>query len=331
MNNNEIMVSVFMLSYNHENYIREAIESVLMQKTNFKFEIIIHDDASTDNSAQIIREYELKYPDIIKPIYQTENQYSKGVKIIFKYMYPLKKGKYIAVCECDDYWTDGTKLQRQVDFLENNPQYSCVTHKFVYVDENSQLSDARSTAYFDYNGDYIYTISDLENDKLPNQTATKLYRDYFAAMSESERELFLNSNLVGDRKNVIALLKMGNIYCMDCVMSAYRMVFKGGSWTALHKGGNYINYFEMYEETEKLAKAFLGYKLNYKEYKDGLVFKVFERVLTNPTKENGVLFIKIFRKSKNKFPLFIEFSKRVIEGIIRRFVRAIKRIYNSIG
>jgi len=101
-----------------------------MQKTTFAFEVLIHDDASTDGTADIIREYEKKYPDIIKPIYQTENQYSKGIKNTLTYQFPRAKGKYIAFCEGDDYWTDPYKLQKQADFLEANPEYNLCSHRF---------------------------------------------------------------------------------------------------------------------------------------------------------------------------------------------------------
>ena len=134
----EPLVSICCLSYNHEPYIRDAIEGFLMQKTDFPFEILIHDDASTDGTADIIREYEAKYPDIIKPIYQTENQYSKGIKVSQVYQFPRAKGKYIALCEGDDYWTDPYKLQKQVDFLEANPAFGLVYTDFITVDENKK-------------------------------------------------------------------------------------------------------------------------------------------------------------------------------------------------
>lgn len=88
----------------------------MQQKTNFPIEVLIHDDASTDGTQDIIREYEKKYPNIVKPIYQKENQYSKGVKVSLVYNYSRARGKYIALCEGDDYWTDPYKLQKQVDF-----------------------------------------------------------------------------------------------------------------------------------------------------------------------------------------------------------------------
>jgi glycosyltransferase involved in cell wall biosynthesis len=117
----EPLVSICCITYNHENYIRDAIEGFLMQKTDFPFEIIIHDDASTDATADIIREYEEKYPDIIKPIYQTENQHSKGNKVSL-FTYRAAKGKYIALCEGDDYWIDSLKLQKQISEMEKHPE-----------------------------------------------------------------------------------------------------------------------------------------------------------------------------------------------------------------
>jgi glycosyltransferase involved in cell wall biosynthesis len=103
-----------------------------MQKTNFKFEAIVHDDASTDKTADIVREYAEKYPDIIKPIYETENQYSKKDGSLNKIMAAACTGKYIAMCEGDDYWIDPLKLQKQVDFLEANPEYGMVHGDVLY-------------------------------------------------------------------------------------------------------------------------------------------------------------------------------------------------------
>lgn len=113
-----LMVSIHCLVYNHEPYIRQCLEGFVMQKTNFRFEAIIHDDASTDGTVAIIREYAEKYPDIIKPIYETENQWSKKNGSIDRIMLSHMHGKYVAYCEGDDYWTDANKLQMQVDVME---------------------------------------------------------------------------------------------------------------------------------------------------------------------------------------------------------------------
>ena len=124
------LVSIQCLVYNHEPYLRQCLDSFVMQKTNFKFEAIVHDDVSTDGSAAIIREYAEKYPDIIKPIFETENQFSKRDGSIQRIMTLACRGKYIAFCEGDDYWTDPMKLQKQVDFMEANPEYSFCCHRF---------------------------------------------------------------------------------------------------------------------------------------------------------------------------------------------------------
>ena len=107
------LVSVICLCFNEELYIKQALESILDQKTNFTFEIICHDDASTDGTSNIIQEYAEKYPDKIVPILQEDNKVSKGEQIILKYIYPVSRGKYMAYCDGDDYWTDKNKLQKQ--------------------------------------------------------------------------------------------------------------------------------------------------------------------------------------------------------------------------
>jgi glycosyltransferase involved in cell wall biosynthesis len=156
LNNNEITVSVCMLTYNHELFIRQAIEGVLMQETDFPFEVLIQDDASTDSTADIVREYEAKYPDIIKPIYQTENQFSKGVIVIMP-LFKKAKGKYIALCEGDDYWTDPQKLQKQVDFLEANLDYSlcCHCYKVFNVETKKWDNDYEPALFVKNNIEFI--------------------------------------------------------------------------------------------------------------------------------------------------------------------------------
>ena len=130
---NEIVVSILCMTYNQEKYIADAVESFLMQKTRFKYEIIIHDDASSDNTASIIKKYERENPDVLKTIFQQKNQYSQGKDILQDYMFPMAKGKYLALCEGDDYWTDEYKLQKQVEALEKNQQCNVCAHAVSIV------------------------------------------------------------------------------------------------------------------------------------------------------------------------------------------------------
>ena len=124
----DCLVSVLCTAYNHEEYIRDALESIVTQQTDFPFELLVNDDASTDGTAAIIREYAEKYPDIVRPFYQEKNLYSQDIDIYYAVFFPNARGKYVAFCEGDDYWTDPTKLQRQVDFLEAHPEYSACVH-----------------------------------------------------------------------------------------------------------------------------------------------------------------------------------------------------------
>jgi glycosyltransferase involved in cell wall biosynthesis len=138
---NEIMVSICCLAYNHEKFIRQALDSFLNQEVNFKYEVLIHDDASQDATQDIIREYQQAHPEVIFPLLQTENQRSKtGGGMDPRYNYPRSRGKYIAVCEGDDFWTDMQKLQTQINFLEENQDYSGCFCEHRIVDEHNNLT-----------------------------------------------------------------------------------------------------------------------------------------------------------------------------------------------
>ncbi|MBW2661424.1 MAG: glycosyltransferase [Deltaproteobacteria bacterium] len=139
---NEPLVSIACITYNHEKYIAQAIEGFLLQKTSFPIEIIIHDDASTDNTKKNVEQYAKINPNLIFPIYQQVNQYSLGNKIFVKYVFPHCRGKYIAICEGDDYWTSPHKLQRQVDYLEKHPDIAgCFNNALVIDKDDKKIKD----------------------------------------------------------------------------------------------------------------------------------------------------------------------------------------------
>lgn len=163
----EIKVSIICIAFNHEKYIRKAIESFLEQKTNFPFEILIHDDASNDTTADIIREFAKKHPDIIIPILQKNNKYSKGIDFLAEDVLPKAHGKYIALCEGDDYWIDESKLQRQYDYMEHDEKCSLCFHNAIIVDRGDRTikksflpsSEIRAKYYKDEECDY--TIDEM--------------------------------------------------------------------------------------------------------------------------------------------------------------------------
>lgn len=134
-------LSVVCITYNHERYIRQCLDGFVMQKTDFEFEILVHDDASCDGTAAIIREYERKYPGVFRCVYEKERQWGKK-DILRDIMFPLVRGEYVALCEGDDYWTDPLKLQKQADFLDRNPKCSICFHPVLVMWENGEYADS---------------------------------------------------------------------------------------------------------------------------------------------------------------------------------------------
>lgn len=226
----KILVSVYCLTYNHVDYIRDTLEGFIYQKTSFCYEIFVHDDASTDGTADIIREYALNYPNIIFPIYQQENQYSKGVPIFQKYILPLMHGKYIAVCEGDDYWTDINKLQKQADFLETHPEYcSCVhntkklnllTHKTSLINSSDNDYDVPFTQIIQ-GGNRVYQISALMYKR---ELALKVY-------GKQSPEFFTYAKGFGDYNLAIFLVTEGKMRFLHNIMSTYRFL-SPNSWNS---------------------------------------------------------------------------------------------------
>ncbi|RGL84064.1 glycosyltransferase family 2 protein [Butyricimonas virosa] len=215
--NEKVLVSICCLVYNHAPYLRDCFEGFVMQQTTFKVEVLVHDDASSDNSADIIREYTFKYPELFKPIYQKENQYSKGIQISATYNFPRAKGKYIALCEGDDYWTDPLKLQKQVDFLEINSEYSGCVH------QSTILSDDKLIGIFNKNVKEDICINDLMAGRLFH-TATVIFRKKIFDNIEKIPDV-----LSGDRLFYFLMALNGKIRFFNESMCIYRKHSEGMS------------------------------------------------------------------------------------------------------
>ena len=136
------MVSVCCIAYNHERYVAECLDGIFAQKTTFPFEVLVHDDASSDSTQQVIREYEQRFPSLLKPIYNTHNQFSQGRNVNPEFNFTRARGRYLAICEGDDVWVDSAKLQSQVDFLEANPDYSLCFSDAIPVDMHGNLLES---------------------------------------------------------------------------------------------------------------------------------------------------------------------------------------------
>lgn len=245
--NTDLLVTIQCLTYNHEPYIRKCLEGFIMQKTNFRFEAIVHDDASTDGTAEIVREYSEKYPGIIRAFFETENQYSKHNGVIGKIIRENTHGKYIAMCEGDDFWIDPLKLQKQVDLLENNPSVSLccggyITRQNGHLDKE-YICHKGTTDYFQF------SLNDWENFWY-TKTLTVLYR----------REAFSNFLLNLDKYHYSRdthlyynLLKWGDgIYLSEC-LGVYNL-HVGGIWSLVSERKKAMDSYNCYKELYKIHR-----------------------------------------------------------------------------
>lgn len=225
------LVSICCLTYNHAPFIRKCLDGFLMQETSFPVEILIHDDASTDGTVDIIKEYTEKYPDRIFPLFEEENQYSKPHhKHLDLYNYERARGKYIAYCEGDDYWTDPFKLQKQVDFLEANPEYSVCWHRRSFVNEEDEIiSDDLA------NEGFLPTVEGI-NVSLETyltshfvQPLTMVFR-YSALDFDNIRKF----KYFSDTQEIFFLLKQGVGYVLNFNGGCYR-IHSGGVFSHLSR------------------------------------------------------------------------------------------------
>jgi glycosyltransferase involved in cell wall biosynthesis len=248
-------VSILCACYNHENFIRDTINGFLIQKTNFQFEIIAHDDASTDGTKEILIEYETKYPDIFRNIYQSENQYSKKNGYVGRIQFTAAKGKYIAICEGDDYWTDPLKLQKQVDFLENNPEYVLTYHDACVVDENDKLIKESKTISLDQK-------KNLEREELLKMkveifTLTMCFRN---VIKRFPKEFYNSSN--GDAFLTCLLGEYGKGKYMGDITPACFRLHSQGVWSGRSIPQRLFEMRKTFSLVEKYNKRLFNYELS---------------------------------------------------------------------
>lgn len=230
MNFTKPLVSVIVPTFNHEKYIVRALESIRMQIVDFPIEVLVGEDCSTDNTRAILKKYERKHPEFCTIFYRRINMNKMEIRNGTDLRNRIS-GKYYITLEGDDYWTDKYKLQKQVDFLEENPDYIAVAHNCIVVDENSKPTGE----LYPECKDNEYTMRHFLKGVLPGQLTTILKRNI-----EYDRELtnkggYNNQygvNIPGDRLQVFTLLFYGKIYCIQECMSAYRHVLTGSSWSA---------------------------------------------------------------------------------------------------
>lgn len=309
---NEILVTVCCICYNQKKTVARMLDSILRQKTTFHFEIVIHDDASTDGTGQIIEQYARKYPNVIVPIIQTVNQYSKGglpeLNVI-----PRVRGNYVAFCEGDDYWSDDEKLQRQVEVLEAYPSCTIAVHNVrkqnskngkdlgcfppVYVPEGYLKAEDYVKQELE-NGQWMFQISSL-------MIRSGILKQYYAEFDSGFMKKFF---LVGDFPLIMYALSEGDAYYINRDMSVYS-VDSGGFMSsikrnkklALQVNQSYIDGIEQFDRyTHNRFHRYAKKSVIRRKFEVLILKRDFKSLLSNPEyedllKERGTRKILMYR------------------------------------
>ncbi len=313
----EMIVSVCMITYNHEPFIREAIEGVLMQQTSFPIELVIGEDCSTDRTREICLEYKEKYPDKIKFLLNEKNL---GMMPNFIQTLNACTGKYIALCEGDDYWTDKLKLQKQVDFLEGNEEYVMAYHDAKVIDEAGEIiSEAKLPC------DFKQELHEIELKKgtwVP--TLSICFRNVIKSFP---KEMLKVVN--GDTFLISLLGQFGKGKLIYDIQPGYYRVHKGGVWSEkgkLYKLSSSINTFRYLKKYFKKKGD-----LEVADYYDSFAKNLADRHIFETVKKEKISEIlnvyKIYFQTHgflNNHSSFIRLNKSIGKFILTTFSKAFK-------
>lgn len=317
--NNDIpLVSIRCATYNHELYISDALDGFLSQITTFPFEIIVHDDASKDDTAKIVENYEKKYPKIIKAIYEKENQYSKHDGSLTRIINNACRGKYVAFCEGDDYWIDENKLQNQVEFLEKHNTFSAYYCNVNGVDLNNNEMNYVYKIYPLYNT-HIIEKNNSNYIGLIGQTATCVIRNELLKKYPFDVSLECN----GDIFYSTIARAAGDVFYSEKKMAAHRKCFSGSSWTAQNLGKNMIlHYYKSAQNIMDYSSCILNKTyLNRNFFLACLIFQSLKVFLEKRNQYNKETFIAVLKLCDFKGLLFFYFIKALIFKVFNKFVK----------
>lgn len=310
------LVSIKCLTFNHEKYIAQTLDGFLIQETDFPFTICIHDDASTDGTADIIREYEKKYPLIFRALCQTENQWSKHDGSLTRAANSLLKGKYVAECEGDDYWTSPNKLQMQADFLEANADYFAIGHNVRIVDDNGIPMTKENPIWRKWFETYTsmedrdYTLQDFEKGVMFGQTCTRMYRNIFNPMpADLEKRYFDMDCTNGDVAMSLLSFCEGKVRCSSLVAADHRKSISNDSWTSktFKKNMTRRDIVSLFEQ-ERFANGF-GIYPDFTDQQYRHVRRSFQIFMHSKNLTDFSIFIGNLRIIKHKF----KFLKRLLK------------------
>ncbi len=317
----DIAVSVCIVTYKQENYIRQCLDSVFNQKTSFNFEVIVGEDASPDNTRQILLEYKEKYGDRLTLVLHDKNV---GVSQNGRSLSPYVRGKYIALVEGDDYWTDEYKLQKQYDILEKNPRYSAVCSDFMHV---SPDGDILKDAVLNMKKDEIKTMKHWIKEGYSLHTCTIFRRNIFPPMSDEKyAKLRTAEPTMGDLITFTLLYDAGDIYVLDDVMSAHRIA-----------GANDTSSFSYAQRTRAIEHTHMFMRImrnleKYLDYKYDLSPRICSRIAT--VKLGKLLGSVTYKSSEMReimksisFKMRINVYYRLVKAIIKKAFKKLRSLY----
>lgn len=311
----KIMVSVFCIVYNHKPFIRKCLESLINQNVNFKYEILVNDDASTDGTTKIIEEYQNEYPELVRAVLHEENLYSKGVSAMNDILMPMAKGEYIAICEGDDFWISSEKLQIQTDFLENNPEFTICGHNAYYADERGNKKGLFSNITADRE---ISTEEVIEKWIFP--TASIMFR----------REAAINSDFpdvkdkpCADYPLAVNMALNGKAYFFAEPMSVYRVNAKSVTGKnnenpekKIKANQRFINMLNIYDEYTNKQFSFsfdvMRDSLNFENLMLNREIKKAKKLYPDNWKKRRKHYLK--QKIKDSFPFIAKVKNKMIKN-----------------
>ncbi len=324
MDNREIMVGISLICYNHAPFLRKCLDSILMQKVNFRYQVVIGEDCSTDNSREILKEYEEKYPDIFVMVYNERNLGPSGNNInVHKYL----SGKYIVGGETDDFWVDENRLQKQFDFLESHPEYVAVGSNLYNVDAEGKKA---KIALLDYQVNKCYELKDYLKYGMILHGNTFMRRNVIPFHSEKYLKLRSVATTMGDIITRVSLYDQGKIFIMPDIMHAHRSGATTPSSFSYTSRTRALEYTKMYCRIVDALEVYFDGKYDLYELKANRIAALME--LKNIHKHNidkkeyqeyfRTLPKKISRKARRRFVQ--KLSRKVLHKVIRLFNKKYK-------
>ena len=296
-NDEKIKVSVICVTYNHEKYIRHALDSIVNQKTDFDFEILVGEDCSTDQTRDILREYEIQYPNLFRVFYRDKNL---GATLNEYELFMDAKGDYIAALELDDIWTDEGKLQKQFDFLENNAEYIGVAHDFDIIDKDGNVIDDEDNKAIKSFLGKAFTLQDFLDNGFVFQTGTHFYRNIYKDGNDYSI-IYTADRLIRDKTVLSLLLDRGDFYILPDKMSAYRRFFDKDAVNGRNatNADMELDLFTKAHHVEALNTYFKG-RIDYSRQWSDMIWDYGKRVLKRTEGFRLKRFMHMYRMADKK-------------------------------